>query len=88
MDYQESETVELKRSTAQLENALKTVCAFLNHKGGTIYFGISDKGKVIGQDVSDSTIKSISQKIRHKQPYISYEDAKKDKQDYDTTIAR
>ena len=43
---QESETVEFKRSTAQLEKALKAVCAFLNHKGGTIYFGVSDKGKI------------------------------------------
>ncbi len=70
--YQESETVEFKRSTAQLENALKAVCAFLNHKGGTVYFGISDKNKVIGQDVSDSTLKMISQKIRQKiKPEVS-----------------
>ncbi|NOQ38239.1 hypothetical protein GQ472_05100 [archaeon] len=63
---QESEIVEFKKSVAQIEKALKTVCAFLNHKGGTIYFGVSDKGNILGQDVSDSTIKSISQKIRHK----------------------
>ena len=63
---QESETVEFKRSTAQIDRALKTVCAFLNHKGGSLYFGVSDKGRIIGQDVSDSTIKSISQKIRQK----------------------
>jgi predicted HTH transcriptional regulator len=36
MKPMESETVELKKSTAQLERALKAVCAFLNHKGGTI----------------------------------------------------
>jgi len=71
---QESETVEFKKSTAQIERALKTVCAFLNHKGGAIYFGVSDKGKILGQDVSDSTLKSISQKIRHKiRPEISPE---------------
>jgi len=63
---QESETVEFKKSTAQIDRALKTVCAFLNHRGGVIYFGVSDKGKIIGQDVSDSTIRSISQKIRQK----------------------
>jgi ATP-dependent DNA helicase RecG len=62
----ESETVELKKSTAQLERALKAVCAFLNHKGGTIYFGINDHGEIIGQDVSDSTLKNISHKIRQK----------------------
>jgi len=71
---QESETVEFKKSTAQTDRALKTVCAFLNHKGGTIYFGVDDKNKLIGQDVSDSTIRSISQKIRHKiRPEVSPE---------------
>jgi len=71
---QESEIVEFKKSVAQIEKALKTVCAFLNHKGGVIYFGVSDKAEVIGRDVSDSTLKSISQKIRHKiKPEVSPE---------------
>ena len=61
-----SETVELKKSTAQLGRALKAACAFANHKGGTIYFGISDHGDVVGQDVSDATLKKISSKIRQK----------------------
>ena len=38
----------------------------MNYKGGAIYFGVSDNSEVIGQDVSESTIKSISQKIRQK----------------------
>ena len=62
----ESETVEFKKSTAQMERAIKTICSFLNHKGGIVYFGISDKNEIIGQDVSDSTLKLISQKIRQK----------------------
>lgn len=61
----ESETLEFKKSTAQLEKALKSICAFLNHRGGIIYFGI-DNGKVVGQEVSDNTIKTISQKIRQR----------------------
>jgi len=61
----ESETIEFKKSTAQLEKALKSICGFLNHRGGVVYFGIDD-GKVVGQDVSDQTLKSISQKIRQK----------------------
>ncbi|ODS40348.1 hypothetical protein BEH94_05465 [Candidatus Altiarchaeales archaeon WOR_SM1_SCG] len=61
----ESEKIEFKKSTAQLEKGLKAICAFLNHLGGDIYFGIDEK-EVTGQDVSDQTIKSISQKIRQK----------------------
>jgi ATP-dependent DNA helicase RecG len=67
----ESEEVEFKKSTAQLDRALKSVCSFLNHKGGRGYFGIS-KGKIVGQEVSDQTLKSISQKIRQRiKPEIS-----------------
>jgi len=69
----ESESLEFKKSTAQLEKALKSICAFLNHKGGVIYFGI-DNGKVVGQEISDKTLKTISQKIRQRiKPEISPE---------------
>ena len=65
IEKEESETTEFKKSTAQLEKALKTICGFLNHIGGVVYFGIDD-GEVVGQEVSDQTLKSISQKIRQK----------------------
>jgi len=69
----ESEKIEFKKSSAQLERGLKAVCAFSNHRGGSVYFGIPE-GKVIGQEVSDSTLRSISQKIRQKiKPEISPE---------------
>lgn len=32
----ESETLEFKKSTAQLTSALETICAFLNGKGGVV----------------------------------------------------
>ena len=63
MELKESHTVELKKSLSQLDDALKSVCAFLNHKGRTVYFGVEDKGKVIGLDVSDKTLRKISQQI-------------------------
>jgi len=61
----ESEEIEFKKSTAQLERALKSVCSFLNHRGGRVYFGIN-KGIIVGQEVSDQTLKTISQKIRQR----------------------
>lgn len=70
----ESEGVELKKSTAQLEKALKAICGFLNHKGGTVYFGIDENKKIIGQEVSDQTLRSVSQKIRQRiKPEVSPE---------------
>ncbi|MFH1127117.1 MAG: RNA-binding domain-containing protein [archaeon] len=72
MNIKESDTVELKKSLSQLERSLKTVCAFLNHKGGEIFFGISDKGEVCGQPAADSNIRKISQQIcsRIKPPVV------------------
>ncbi|PKP55548.1 MAG: hypothetical protein CVT89_08140 [Candidatus Altiarchaeales archaeon HGW-Altiarchaeales-2] len=61
----ESEGAEFKKSTAQLEKGLRAICAFLNHKGGAVYFGIDNK-TLVGQQVSDPTLRSISQKVRQK----------------------
>ena len=63
MSLKESSTVELKKSVAQLDDALKTICAFLNHKGGTIYFGVDNKGQILGTQVSEKTLRKISQQI-------------------------
>ena len=66
MKFRESETIELKKSISSLDNSIKTICAFLNNKGGDVYFGIDNNGKVIGQIGTDANLKKISQKIMHK----------------------
>jgi ATP-dependent DNA helicase RecG len=63
MKFKESQIVELKKSTAELKQALEDICAFANTGEGTVYFGIDDTGRVIGQDVSDATIKKVSTTI-------------------------
>ena len=63
MKFKESETVELKASTAQLNRALESLCAFANTNLGTVYFGIEDDGRIIGQEVSDRTIRKITTDI-------------------------
>lgn len=64
MKYKETEQVELKKSLAHLDSSIRTICAFLNHEGGSIYFGIDNDGKVVGQPATDNNLKKISQKIR------------------------
>ena len=60
----ESETLEFKKSTGELKEALVSVCAMLNKHGfGTVYFGIKPNGEVCGQVVNDSTLRDISRKI-------------------------
>lgn len=74
MPLKESQTVELKRSLAQLGDALKSICGFLNHKGGMVYFGVNDDGRVIGLDVSDKTLRKISQLASQKiKPEVALE---------------
>ncbi len=63
MRFRESETIELKKSTAELKQALEDLCAFANSGTGTLYFGISDKGKIIGQEITDNTFKKVSTTI-------------------------
>lgn len=65
----ESETVEFKKSTAELEAAFRTVCAFLNGVGGIVVLGVNNAGKVVGQDVADSTKKMIAAYIGKIEPH-------------------
>lgn len=59
----ESDLVEFKKSTAELRNALEDICAFANHKGGILIFGIDQEGNVVGQDISNSTIEKVTTQI-------------------------
>ena len=61
MKFKETHTTELKKSLTQLDDALKSICSFLNHKGGIVYFGVDDKGRIIGLQVSSNTLRKISQ---------------------------
>lgn len=74
----EGGTVEFKETTGQLERGMETLCAFLNGTGGTVLFGVTDKGKIIGQEVSDKTKRDIAETIRRIEPFatidISYTD--------------
>lgn len=64
----ENSRTEFKETTGQLERAMETLCAFLNGTGGTILFGVTDKGKIIGQDVSDTTKRNIAEAINRMEP--------------------
>jgi ATP-dependent DNA helicase RecG len=65
----ESSTLELKRSTGQLERGMESICAFLNANGGIVVFGVSDDGAIVGQMVTDSTKRDIAECIRQFEPF-------------------
>ncbi len=56
----ESETLELKRSTGELREAMRTLCAFANGVGGRVVFGVTPSGQVVGQQVSEQTLHEIA----------------------------
>ena len=68
IDEKENGQVEFKETTGQLERGMETLCAFLNGNGGTVLFGVNDKGKIIGQEVSDKTKRDMAEAINRLEP--------------------
>ncbi len=68
----ESETVEPKKSLAELKQGLVSIAAILNkHQAGTLYFGVSPAGAVVGLDMNEKTLRDLSQAIAaHIEPKI------------------
>lgn len=61
MRYIEDTTLELKRHV--VSDIRKTVIAFANTAGGTIYIGIDDDGKVVdGQDMDGRFLTGLLRK--------------------------
>lgn len=60
----ETEQVEFKRSTAELHAATDSIAAILNkHMSGTLFFGVAPDGHVLGQVVTEETLRKVSQAI-------------------------
>lgn len=60
----ETETREFKKSTSELKEGCASIASILNkHQEGVLYFGVRKDGEVVGQDVSESTMREISQAI-------------------------
>ena len=66
----ESEGVEFKKSTGELEAAARTVCAMLNGRGGVVLLGVGNAGNVVGQQVSADTRMKITQTLKRIEPYV------------------
>lgn len=69
---QESETVELKKSLAELKQGLVSMAAILNkHQAGTLWFGVRNNGTIAGIDANEKTLRDLSQTIvAHIEPKI------------------
>ena len=68
----ESESIELKRSLAELKEGLTSIAAILNkHGAGELWFGVKNDGVAVGLHVTEKTLRDISQAIAaHIEPKI------------------
>jgi len=54
----ESETLEFKKTTGELKEAVISVASILNKSGkGELYFGIRNDGAVLGQQMGDASLR-------------------------------
>ena len=66
----ESQTLELKKSTAEKDRACRSLCAFANGQGGQLVFGVTPAGKVVGQKVTDRTLEELAQEFQGFEPAL------------------
>ncbi len=69
----EGECVEFKESTGQRAEACRTLCGFLNRNGVTVVFGVTRKGKLTGQLMSDSTKRDLFEAFQAFEPTADIE---------------
>ena len=69
----ESETLEWKETTGQRGDACQTLCAFLNKDGGTVIFGVTKKGRLTGQLISDKTKRELFEVFQKFEPAADIE---------------
>ena len=67
----ETRTLEMKKTTGELKDGMRSACAFLNTDGGWLFFGIAPTTlKILGQEVTDNTRKEIAREIAKLEPLI------------------
>ena len=60
----ETETLEYKKSTGEMKEAMVSIASILNKHGiGTLYFGVKPNGTVCGQNVSESSLRDVSRAV-------------------------
>jgi len=85
IEENESEHLEFKTSFGK--EAIETLCAFANTKGGKVLIGINDKGKPIGAQVSQESIQKWINQIKNSTSPSIIPDAESFTQDGKTIIS-
>ena len=83
----ESETLEFKKTTAELDKAVCNIASMLNKHGqGTVYFGVAPNGDVIGQQINASSLNDVAKKIKETIQPMIYPEIREESLDGKTVI--
>lgn len=66
----ESVEMEFKTNTGEIKSACKTLCAFLNYRGGYVFIGVKDNARLVGQMITDNTRLDIANELEKFEPPI------------------
>lgn len=70
----ETREIELKKTTGELKDGMKSACAFLNTDGGWLIFGVTPTTlRIVGKDVTESTRREIALALTHLEPALDIE---------------
>lgn len=62
-EWSKSESLEWKLSTREMKDIVVSLAAFSNTRGGVVICGVNDDGNILGQDISDATLREATQTI-------------------------
>ncbi|HBX75329.1 MAG TPA: ATP-dependent DNA helicase [Acidaminococcaceae bacterium] len=75
----ESETLEFKKTTGEVDKAMDNIASMLNKHGhGTLYFGVSPNGEVTGQQISASSLDDVAKKVKEAIKPMIYPEVKRE----------
>jgi ATP-dependent DNA helicase RecG len=66
----ESIEMEFKTNSGEIKSACRTLCAFLNYRGGYVFIGVKDDTRLVGQMVTDSTRLDIANELEKFEPPV------------------
>ena len=67
----ETRTLELKKTTGELKDGMRSACALLNTSGGWVLFGVAPTSlQILGQQVTESTRREIAHELTKLEPSI------------------
>jgi len=69
----ETHTLEMKKTTGELKDGMRSACAFLNTTGGWLLFGVAPITlKILGLEVTDSTRRENAREVAKLEPLIDF----------------